>query len=173
MKFSYITFFLLIHMLFIGNGYSQETIYQLNMDYFKKNYFDSVELDGTHLILKFKPLGRRFLYSINGGDFQKSNYGEIITLPMGSTLKIVERHGSITFETIPKAIKEAVNSGEEMNGFLVEAKTDRRSIGGKVIIEKAFMVQNKKSLSVEKTEKNMNPILFVEPTIDALRKAIK
>lgn len=148
------------------SAYCQEPTGVLSFEKLHSDYFDSVELTSSNLVLKFKSCGRRFLISIDDEKPQKSQYGQIISLPTGSTLLLKERGGNITFSAIPDSITSSLLNRNKLVGFVVEEKRDFRSFGGDVVIKRAFMI-----LTINKDSKKKH-IQFIEPTIEALKEVV-
>lgn len=97
-----------------------------------KGYFQRVAADNGRLSLTFKDKGRRFVYRINGGDLQKSGYGDSIQLAQGDTLELIEHGGALTFSNLPGALK--------VKGFALKQIKDERSVGGQVKASGAYLL---------------------------------
>ncbi len=62
-----------------------------------KTFFDSIESTGRNVVFTFNKSGPGFVYRIDQQGSQVSEYGERVSVPCHSTLKVFDRHLSLTF----------------------------------------------------------------------------
>ena len=125
-------------------------------------YFENVTVTATNMTIKFKSSGQRYFYRINGSPLAKSEYGAILTVAVGESLTIVDRHSSITFAPLPDAIKR--------QGFEVTEEIDQRSFGKELKTNRVFMITSE--IKGDKDIKDAN-VTFLEPTINAVEEFLK
>ena len=126
-------------------SYAEQTSTPLSIESLKQDFFESIEFTSDSLIIKLKTQGRRYLISIDGKDAQKSQYGQIIVLPIGKSLVLKGKNESIHFSGISDAVKKGISKNGMIKGFSIEQKADHRSAGGSVQIKKALMYIEKSS----------------------------
>lgn len=99
-------------------------------------FFDSVFSTGTNFTFVLKSGGTGFLYAIDDREPKVGDYGETIVLPFGSTLKMVDRHHSMSFTALP--------DGVAGDGFKVTLREDFRSMRGELVQKDACLVAERR-----------------------------
>lgn len=124
--------------------------------------FEKVTLTATNMIIQFKSSGQRYFYRKNGGPLIKSEYGAILTVAVGESITIIERHNSITFAFLPDVIKH--------RGFDIAVEIDQRSFGKGLRTNRVFMITSE--IKEPKDIKDAN-VVFLEPTENAAKEFLK
>ena len=98
-----------------------------------RGFFESIERKGTNILLTTHGGGGRFVYKVGDSKRKVSEYGETITLPENSELKIFEHHHSLTFSPLSE------QGGRR--GFRISFRKDLRwRRGGNLSTNYAYMV---------------------------------
>src|SRR5512136_607254 len=84
-----------------GAGTLARAVGPLPLEYLTNFCFQSFAVKDTNVVFKFRPLGARFFYSVNGGGSKLSDYGEEVVVPVGARMELIHRHGSVDFSALP------------------------------------------------------------------------
>lgn len=104
-----------------------------------QDYFQSISVTKSSLLLQFRPSGTRFNYSFCDKPSQISIYGQILELPFGCTLRLSSRHDILTFEPF---------EGDHVTrGFSLRRIKDGHSVGRSETTNAVFMVLSSSTVS--------------------------
>ncbi|OGV44931.1 MAG: hypothetical protein A2X46_17335 [Lentisphaerae bacterium GWF2_57_35] len=163
-KIAWVLFVIISLGLLTPTVNADESSCQINMATLTETYFNFVEATPTNITVQFKTQGFRYVYSIDGSEPKVNQYGEFLSVPVGSTLTLIERDFRITFSALPDPIKN--------KGFRVSEIQDNRFRRKGIATNSAFMVITPARNQNQKTGDRAE-LRFVEPTVEAVHQVLQ
>ena len=121
-------------------------------------YFDNVTLKENAVVVTLRKGGARFLYSVNKDEPKKSEDGQEIVVPFGSTLTLVDKHTRVVFSPLGEPLQK--------KGLFVE-ELEREPGAANVISRKAILLLSQVPARDQTHEKGYR---LIEPDVEKAKR---